>query len=253
MLKLKNVLVFFCSILIGVSIQATTQEISTKTTDENATENTNFIEKSKLSVLEHSKCHRLKKALVGEHFDMGRIAAYLSSNAIGSIIQGTLLSIYAMKKYKNLFKSYIVYNAYNNEINVNETRSKIEKALEKNLPTIIPTIGGTILAMQAACIALHFGLLKKQNISGITSAFNSISLNPTGLCIYSLLHRLVLSSNLIHVLETYDHDQIPACVKRKFTPLINEYEDTQTLSMNQFQKSQFVIKILAALDKAIAE
>lgn len=267
MLKPNNILLLLCSIFIGISIQAapikkkkaTTQEIKTKkadfaeatseqedndTEDENDTEDTNFVAKSRLSAVERSKCHRLKKALVGERFDIGRVAAYLSSNAIGYGLQTIIVAAYAMKKLN--------FTTNSTEEELKEVTKQYFNNFGKNITIFAAKIGGTILAMHLASIAIHFGLLKKQNVSGVTSACNSICLNPTGLGIYSLLHRLVLNSNLMHVLETYDQDEIPACVKAKLTDVINEYESTKTLSMNPFQKSQFIIELLADLDKAIA-
>ena len=236
---------------------ATIEEKDTDTeedTEEDKEEDTeeNIEEKEilpKLTRDERAKCKKLKTALVGNRFDGLRVASFLTSHAAGYGIEATALALFIVHSLKKEFQDKgllkAIENKYDN-VMVNPLRYAMAIAGKTAL-----TISAAYLTSYLASLCIHFGLLKKQKVSAITSTIEGAALNPVGLAIYSLLHRFVLSSNLINVLENYDQNEIPACVKAKVDKLMQKYDDSNNIEMNAYQRSTFVIEILATLDKAL--
>lgn len=183
--------------------------------------------------LELEKCKNLQAQLSGKNLDPQRVAAFISTFCLDIVVN---------KKLSNYTKSFFYteqellnYNEqnkvhFNNLITAvtngwNEPSKSAHKLVEIT-PGIIQNNSYEILNFlglkASVAFLMHKKLLKRYKVHPFTSFV--MSTNPLGLVLYILCNHYFLGKAFIALLQNYNPDQTPLCVKTELDLLVTEFK-----------------------------
>lgn len=208
-------LFLFCSLYNATLLQADTLTIQSQ------------------SLIELEKCKSLQTQLSGKNLDPRRVAAFISTFFLDMIINKKLSNF-----TKSLFyteQELIEYQEQNNahfknlktlvKNGWNEPSQSGSKLLEIT-PDIIHNNGYEILNFlglkASVAFLMHKKLLTRYKVHPFTSFI--MSTNPLGLMLYILCNHYFLGKALIALLQNYNPEQIPLCVKAELDLLVTEFK-----------------------------
>ena len=210
MIKRTILALLLCSAFVGTTIHAASEAETT------------------VQMSETEKCKNLKKQLLGNRFELKRVAAYLGTWLIGNYISDRVhYRIYRACTEANHYQLAYLFNEYRNQY--------------RNL----------------ALIAIHNMYAKQVGVSKLATLGHAIlygSSNPLGLTLYTLCSYYFLSQSLMNILEEYDAAKIPTCVKPAFDLLAKEFTDNDgDIKMNTKERIAFVTQVLKKLNTELGE
>ena len=211
---------------------------------------------------EIEKCQKFQIQLYGSNLDPQRALAFTSALALDIIIN---------KQFSNILKSYFYtkeeldQNTINNTTDFNALKETTKNLwhspknsttnLIKLMPKIIKhnsyEIKNFLGLKLSVAILMHKKLLKKYKINAFTSFI--MSTNPIGLVLYILCNHYFLGKALIKIVQNYNPDEIPLCIKPELDAAIKLWEKQKTRKKMDFHKyAMLALNIFEKLENTIS-